>query len=74
MIEMDHFRNNRVPSHGFPDFVIGRKISVITSLNGVTTARIPSVIVKDEIQDTNSDGASNVSSTGRLKIGKKSLK
>ena len=48
-----------------PSFVVGRKISVITSVNGVTTARVPSVIVKDEAVDLNSDGASigsNVSS------------
>ena len=38
---------------------------MITSVNGVTTARVPSVIVKDEAVDLNSDGASigsNVSS------------
>jgi len=55
-------QTNRSRVQELPNFVVGRKISVITSVNGITTARVPSVIVKDENIEFNSDGASTFSS------------
>ena len=54
--------NNNLTSE-YPNFLVGRKVSVITSLNGVTTARVPSVIVKDEAQEFETSDGGSISSS-----------
>ena len=54
--------NNNLTSE-YPNFLVGRKVSVITSLNGITTARVPSVIVKDEAQELETSDGGSISSS-----------
>ena len=54
--------NNNLTSE-YPNFLVGRKVSVITSLNGITTARVPSVIVKDEAQEFETSDGGSISSS-----------